>query len=235
MKLTKKSKMLMAILVIAIVVYTVVLFVVCGFEGHGAEFWISFAFVMISFLLLAIGGAVLGSRGLSLKDWLFGLPLVKHSAAYIAFELVISTVFIVLGYHTKVKWGLVFAPQFIALGVYLVFAISCLLAKQTIDDVQTKVSDKTTFIRLLKVDADMLVERAASADAKKVFSDFSEAVEYSDPMSSEALFELEKDISLAVAQAGEKLSAGDEASAIALCKKASLLLSERNKKTRALK
>lgn len=227
--------MLMAILVIAIVVYTVVLFVVCGFEGHGAEFWISFAFVMISFLLLAIGGAVLGSRGLSLKDWLFGLPLVKHSAAYIAFELVISTVFIVLGYHTKVKWGLVFAPQFIALGVYLVFAISCLLAKQTIDDVQTKVSDKTTFIRLLKVDADMLVERAASADAKKVFSDFSEAVEYSDPMSSEALFELEKDISLAVAQAGEKLSAGDEASAIALCKKASLLLSERNKKTRALK
>lgn len=225
----------MAILVIAIVVYTVVLFVVCGFEGHGAEFWISFAFVMISFLLLAIGGAVLGSRGLSLKDWLFGLPLVKHSAAYIAFELVISTVFIVLGYHTKVKWGLVFAPQFIALGVYLVFAISCLLAKQTIDDVQTKVSDKTTFIRLLKVDADMLVERAASADAKKVFSDFSEAVEYSDPMSSEALFELEKDISLAVAQAGEKLSAGDEASAIALCKKASLLLSERNKKTRALK
>lgn len=235
MKLTKKSKMLMAVLVIAIVVYTVVLFVVCGFEGHGAEFWISFAFVMISFLLLAIGGAVLGSRGLSLKDWLFGLPLVKHSAAYIAFELVISTVFIVLGYHTKVKWGLVFAPQFIALGVYLVFAISCLLAKQTIDDVQTKVSDKTTFIRLLKVDADMLVERAASADAKKVFSDFSEAVEYSDPMSSEALFELEKDISLAVAQAGEKLSAGDETSAIALCKKASLLLSERNKKTRALK
>ncbi len=235
MKLTKKAKMLLAILIIAIVVYNVVLFAICGFGGHGAEFWISYSFMMLSFLLIAVGGAVLGLRGLSLKDWLFGFPLVKHSTLYIAFELVASTIFVILGYYAKVSWGWVFSLQFAALGVYLIFAISCLFAKQTIDEVRVKVSDKTTFIRLLKVDADMLVERALTEDAKRIFSAFSENVEYSDPMSSEALFELEKDISFTVAQAGEKLSEGDEASAVDLCKKASRLLSERNKKTKALK
>ena len=146
MKLTKKAKMLLAILIIAIVVYNVVLFAICGFGGHGAEFWISYSFMMLSFLLIAVGGAVLGLRGLSLKDWLFGFPLVKHSTLYIAFELVASTIFVILGYYAKVSWGWVFSLQFAALGVYLIFAISCLFAKQTIDEVRVKVSDKTTFI-----------------------------------------------------------------------------------------
>lgn len=235
MKFNKKTKMFLAIITIAFIVYNAVLFAVCGFTGHGAGFWISFGFMTLAFLLPAIGGLVLGSRILSLKDWLFGFPLVKHSTVYLVAEFAVSTLFIILGYFFDIKWGLVFAPQIVFLGVYLVFAISCLLAKQTIDEVHTKVKDKTTFIRLLKVDADMLVKNAVNDEDRKVFVEFAEEVRYSDPMSSEALFELEKEISLAVAQANEMLTKGDGESALELCRKASRLLYERNKKTMALK
>ncbi len=235
MKCMKNAKTIIAVLAIAFVVYNAVLFALCGFAGHGVAFWLSFGFMMVAFLFPTVGCLILGKRGLSLRDWLFGFPLLKHSAVYLAVEFAVSTLFIVLGYFVEVKWGIVFAPQFVILGVYLAFVISCLSAKRTIDELHTKVKDKTTFIRLLKVDADMLVNSSESAEAKKVFGDFAEEVRYSDPMSSESLFEHEKEISLAVAQAGEKLASGDEAAAIALCRKASRLLSERNEKTKALK
>lgn len=235
MRLTQKTKMVLAIIAICFVVYNTVLFVLCGFTGHGAGFWISFIFMTVAFLLPTIGGMLIGARGLSLRDWLFGFPLVKHSAVYLACEFTVSTLFIVLDYLLQINWGWVLVPQLIILGVYLIFAISCLFVKQTIDEIHTKTKDKTSFIRLLKVDADMLIELSSDPEAKKTFSAFADEVRYSDPMSSEVLFELEKDISLAVTQARNKLSDGDESAALELCHKASLLLAERNKKTQALK
>lgn len=235
MKLTKKSKMLLAIIAICFVIYNAALFVLCGFTGHSAGFWISFIFMIVAFVLPTAGGMLLGIRVRSLRDWLFGFPLVKHSVIYIVCELAVSTLFIVLEYLHQIMWGWAFVSQLVILGVYLIFAISCLLTKQTIDEIHTKVKDKTSFVRLLKVDADMLVAHAVDPEAKKVFKAFADEVRYSDPMSSEALFELEKDISLAVTQARNKLSDGDESAASELCRKASLLLDERNKKTKALK
>ena len=54
-------------------------------------------------------------------------------------------------------------------------------------------------------------------------------------MSNEALFELEKEITLAVSECSELLDSNDLAKASEVCDKASLMLKERNKKCKALK
>ena len=235
MRFLKSGKRLLVILGIIFIVYNVVLFALCGFNDHGVAFWISWAFMMVAFATLALSVGFIGKRVMILRDWLFGYPLIKHSFIYIIFELVLSTLFIVLDGLMLVKWVIAFSLQFIALGVYLVFAVSCLIAKEAIDNVNTKVKDKKTFIRLLKVDADILVDACNDPDAKKKFSDFAEMVRYSDPMSSEALFELEKEISYCITLANEKIKQNSKDEALELCQKASLLLTERNKKTKALK
>lgn len=233
MKLTRKTKMTGAILAITFAVYNIVLFVICGFSGHGAVFWLSYVFMLLAFAAMTVAGVLLGKKGIFLRDWLFGYPIIKHSTVYIFAEFIASTVFIALDEY--VKWPWAFAVQLILLGAYLVVAISCLLSKETIEDVETKVKDKTDFIRLLCIDTEMICEKCADAELKNEFQKLADTVRHSDPMSNENLFELEKEIACVVAQADKCTVDGENGEARALCEKALLLLFERNRKCKALK
>ena len=134
-----------------------------------------------------------------------------------------------------IPFGWAFAVQFLLLCIYGVCAVSCFLAKDTIDEVHNRVSDKTRFLKLLRVDAEMLVEKCSDAELKKQLQALSDAIRFSDPMSNETLFELEKDITLTVSECSKAVENGDFENANELCKKADLLLAERNKKCKALK
>lgn len=233
MKLTNKGKMLAMILAIVFIAYNVILFVLCGVSGHTGVFWMSWIFMLLAFAAMTFAGVLLGKRGMFLRDWIFGFPIVKHSTVYIIVEFIASTIFII--FEKIIPFGWSFAAQFLFLCIYGVCAVSCFLAKETIDDVHNRVSDKTRFLKLLRVDAEMLVEKCHDPELKKQLQALSEAIRYSDPMSNEALFELEKDITLTVSECGKSVENGDFDEVGELCKKANLLLSERNKKCKALK
>lgn len=230
--MSKKQKMTAAILAIVVIAYNVTLFVLCGFAGYTGVFWTSWVFMLAAFVAMAVAGVLLGEKGMFLRDWLFGYPIVKHTTVYITFEFIASTLFII--FEQKIKWGWAFAVQFLLLSVYGVCAISCFLAKETIDDIHTKVGNKTEFWKLLRVDADMLMEKCSNAELKTQLGEFSEAVRYSDPMSSDTLRDLEKEIASTVSDCDNAVTRGDVEQAEALCKKAKLLLVERNKKCKAL-
>lgn len=231
--MSKKGKMIAAILAIAFIAYNVTLFAVCGFTGHTPVFWMSWVFMLVAFAAMTVSGVILGRRGLFLRDWLFGFPIIKHSTVYIMAELLVSCIFIIL--EDNIRPGLAFGLQFLLLCIYGICAVSCFLSKEMIDDVHTKVSDKTRFIKLLSIDAEMLVEKCSDPETKEECRRLVEAVRYSDPMSSEALFELEKDLTLTVSQCDRAIEEKDFAAAKELCAKAMLQLAERNKKCKALK
>lgn len=231
--MSKKGKMIAAILAIAFIAYNVTLFAVCGFIGHTPVFWMSWVFMLVAFAAMTVSGVILGKRGLFLRDWLFGFPIIKHSTVYITAELLVSCIFIIL--EDNIRPGLAFGLQFLLLCIYGICAVSCFLSKEMIDDVHTKVSDKTRFIKLLSIDAEMLVEKCSDPETKEECRRLVEAVRYSDPMSSEALFELEKDLTLTVSQCDRAIEEKDFATAKEFCTKAMLQLDERNKKCKALK
>lgn len=233
MQFTKKRKMIAAILVIAFAAYHVTLFSLCGFIGHTAVFWMSWVFMLTAFAAMTVSLMVLGQRGMFLRDWLFGFPIIKHSTVFLITELVASEVFILLEEIVPLGW--VFAVQFLLLCVYGICAISCFLTKEMINDIHTKVSDKTRFIKSLRTDAEMLVEKCSDPVTKEECRKLAEAIRNSDPMSSEALSELEKDLALAISECDKAVVAQDFATAKELCAKAKLLLAERNKKCKALK
>ncbi len=233
MKLSRKEKMIAAVLGIMIAAYHVILFAVCGFAGHTAVFWISWIFMLLAFAAMVVSCVILEQRGLFLRDWLFGFPIIKHSIVYIIVELLVSCIFII--FEKKVSWNWAFGLQFLMFCLYGVCVVSCFLSKETIGDVHIKVSDKTRFIKLLGVDAQMLVEKCSDTETKRECHKFAEAVRYSDPMSSEALFELEKELALTVSQCDKAIEANDFVTAKVLCAKAILQLTERNKKCKALK
>lgn len=233
MQLTKKRKMITAILAITFIAYQVTLFSLCGFGGHTAVFWTSWVFMLAAFAAMTVSIAILGQRGMFLRDWLFGFPIIKHSTVFLTVELAASIAFML--FEKRVLWRWAFAVQFLLLCVYGICAISCFLTKETINDVHTKVSDKTRFLKLLRADAEMLVEKCTDSVTKEECQKLAEAIRYSDPMSSETLQELEGDLARTLSECDRAVTAKDFAAAKELCAKAMLLLAERNKVCKALK
>lgn len=233
MKSTKKSTLLAVVFVMSFVMYNLLLFLIAGFEDHYEVFWMSYAFMMVAFAMMLGCGLVLGARGFTMRDWLFRYPIIKHTVAYLVAQLVASTLFMI--FEDSASWKLALVVMMIILFVYMVFAISCLLTKQTIDEVEDRIADKTAYIKLLRADASLLESKTADPALKALCRKFAEDVRYSDPMSCEALFELEKEISLCVADCSEALAAQDADAARTIIERASLLLRERNAKCKALK
>jgi len=217
---------------IVFVIYNAIVFIAAGFTGHTATFWTAWAFMNVGMMAAAVVLVILGKR-LSIRDWLFGFPVAWHTTAYLIIGLTTSTLFIV--FERLVSWKLALPVQLAELAVYCVFAISCFIGKEKIDEIQDKVKDKTAFIKLLRVDVEMLVGKCSDAETSEMLKSLAEKVRYSDPMSAEALFELEKEISFAVTECDEALVTGDYELAQEKCRRAEMLLSERNKKCKALK
>ena len=233
MKLNSKSTKLAAMGLIALITYTVIFFIIFGIEDHEASFWTSFAFMMIAFGATAVSALAMGKSGMLVRDWLFGYPIIKHSTIYLIIELILSTIYVLL--EEYIPFALAFTTQLLILAVYMVFAISCFLSKQTIQEIKTKVDDKTRYIKLLRADTEMLASKCQNPVLKAECQKFAEAVRFSDPMSNDALFELEKELALAVSDCDHAISQQNDEEAFALLKKANTILQERNKKCKALK
>lgn len=233
MEFTKKRKMIAAILAIAFAAYHVTLFSLCGFSGHTAAFWMSWVFAVVAFAAMTVSLTVLGMRGMFLRDWLFGFPIIKHSTAFLIAELIVSGICILFEESVPGAWA--FAIQFFMLCVYGICALSCFLTKETIHDVQTKVSERTRFMKQLRTKAEMLAEKCTDPAIREECRSLAEAIRNSDPVSGESLVEIEQHLASMISECDRAVAAKDFAAAGELCAKAKLLLAERNKNCKALK
>lgn len=235
MKKIKIASKVAALAVLACLIvfaaYNAILFVLCGFKEHNALFWVSYAFMMVSFASLFVCGALLRGRLVQPKDWLLGFPVLKHCAIYLLIELVASVIFMALE-GTECPWGIAFAVQMVLFVIHLVFIISCFMARTVIEGIEDKVEQKTSCIKLLQVDIEMIAARAKDAEVKAAYTKLAEQVRYSDPMSAEVLADIEQRISKTVEEARELT---EKSELLSRCDDIAMLVLERNKKCKVLK
>ncbi len=227
----KKSTLPLAAFIIGLVTYNAALFVIAGFS-YGAAFYTSYVFMLLAFASIIFAAVMMKKRGMGMKDILLGYPLIKHCTIYFIAELIVSVIFMLL--DAKVGFAAPFAVQLIMLCVHLMFALSCLIARDKIEEMRTQVNDSTLFISMLKVDADALVLRAKEREVKEAYKKLSEEIRFSDPVSSSPLFPTEQEISAKMAAARECI-ATDADKALALCAEMSALLKIRNEMCKTVK
>ena len=234
-KSSNKPLMFGIVFFIILAVYNACLFLIAGgFEGHDILFWSSYIFMTVAFLDIIAIGIAFKTRSYKAKDWYLAFPVTKHATIYFVAELVISSIFMALDQTDCPAW-LSIVVQLLILAVHIIFVVLCFMSKETIVNVQQKVKDKTTFTKLLQADCEVLAQKAEEPALRIALSKLAEQVRYSDPMSNDNLFELEKQITLWVNNIGSCMSVNDFAGAMECCNKASMLLAERNKKCIALK
>lgn len=188
-----------------------------------AVFWISFVFTLVAF---AVTGWALYTAFLKKPDAtsrFYGFPIARIGVIYGGGQLAAGLLLMALG-----KW----TPAWLAVLVYAVMLGAGVIGLMSADAVvetihiqDQKLKTDVTFMRSLQSKTHQLAAQCDSAEVKA----FCENVRYSDPVSSEALAEIERDLSAAVDDLQAAVVDGDTEVITQLARKADSLLSERNR------
>ena len=217
-----------------LVLFNVIAFVSvgwAGYEKYTASFWIGYAFIMATFVGQLVC-AWLALKETNAQKLFYRIPLIRLSYS---------------GLIATFVWGglcMLISPLPYWVGVILctivlaVNVISVVKASMAIDEVERidrKVKQQTFFIKSLTADAETLMARAKSEEAKQVCKTVYEAVRYSDPMSNEMLAGVEGQITVKFAALLDAVAEDDAAKITEAAEEVLILVKDRNNKCKLLK
>ena len=219
---------------IFLVAFNVIVFlvrpIIPGYEiRYDLRFWIAWLFVMVAF----VGNLLCASKAFqaeNLEKLFYKVPLITVSYRGLIGMLVLGGALMLI--PNCPAW--IAAIVCVAIAAFTAVAVvKADWAGEAVSETHEKVKAQTQFIKLLTVDAETLLGKAKTPDAKITTKKVYEALRYSDPMSSEALGEIEAELAEkfraleAAVTADQGVTEGAE----------SLLetLAERNRKCKAMK
>lgn len=220
----KNTKRAYVVLGIVFILFNVIAFAVP--TDKTTTFWIAYAFTVVAFALqIGIWNTAFKADD-TLKSKFIGIPIIHVGVVYLVLQLTAFAVFMV--FPLIPSWIAVILCVLI-LGISAICLISADAARDEINRVEEKVNQKVFYIRELQVDVDMLAEQEQNPEIKTELKKLAEKIRYSDPMSNEALADIEVKIKEKIVE----LKTTDHKSK--LITELDLLFTERNKKTKILK
>ena len=220
----KNSVMAYAVLAISFTLFNVIAFVIP--TAKTATFWIAYAFTVIAFASQIAIWKVAFNGANTLKSKFLGIPLIPVGITYWIIQIIAFVVFMAL--PLTASWIAVVVCALI-LGISAICLIGTEIGREEISRVEEKVEKKVFYIKSLQVDIEMLSSTESDVDTKAALIKLAEKIRFSDPMSNEALAELEAEIS---AKVKELKTAENKAEIITVIDS---LIVERNKKAKLLK
>ena len=220
-----KNKLRFYIVVAILFVVLSVIAFVLPFQKT-VTFWLSYAFAAIA-IALQIYAYPKAFDGPTVKSKFYGFPLARVSTIYLIAQLVLSLIFMVAS-----KWVPAWIPVVLFALLLGAAAIGFIAAEGVRDEVERQdVVHKAnvTTMRALQSKAVFIASQCEDAETKKALDAFAEALRFSDPVSSDALTDIEENLTGLVEELGNAVLDKDFEAARSLCAKASTLLADRNR------
>ena len=225
MKLNEKEKKGVLVLVLLFVVYTLIVLAVPF--AKGGMFWLTYLFTAAAFGVQAYVFKLSFEKEAGAKSKFYGFPIARVGVLYLAVQLVLGLVFMALAAVAPVWLALVLYLALLAAAAVGVIATDSIRDEVERQDAQLK-KDVAT-MRALQSKAAALPARCEDAEAKSALEKLAEEFRYSDPVSAPALADLETDMAAIMEELSAAVTDGDNAAVLALCKKISATLAERNR------
>lgn len=130
---------------------------------------------------------------------------------------------------------LAIALQAIILAVYVVVAILALMARDTVQDVNDNIKVSVVAIRSMQADVETLKAQVQDPSLKEKLRKLSETIRYSDPMSNDAVVDIEGQIMQALTELRICCENGQNADAVKKCGEIEVLFLRRNNLLKATK
>ena len=188
-----------------------------------ATFWVSFVFTLIAFCVVAASIYIAFVKNPDAKSRFYGFPIARIGVTYGVVQLIAGLIFMALGLWIPV-WVAVLIYA-IALGVAAIGLISADAVREEIQRQDVKLKKDVSFMRNLQSKVCQMATQCDAPELKR----FAEDIRYSDPVSSDALGDIEQELAAAVEELQAAVVDGDSESVAQLCRKASAVLAERNR------
>lgn len=211
--------------VVLLAVYHLIVFIAPFYRG--GVFWTGYGFTLVAFVVAIAAIYIAFIKNPDAKSRFYGFPIAKIGVIYWMGQLVLSILFALLG-KVLPPWVavIVFA---VALAAALIGLVSAEVVVEEIRTQDTKLKKDVSAMRALQSRVNQLVGMSGDGEAGRLVKTFAEELRYSDPVSSEALAEIETELTALTDALQQAVVDGDEAAAITLCRKASVTLAERNR------
>lgn len=218
---------------IVLILFNVISFVPAenlGVERYTASFWIGYVFITLSF----IGQYV--CTYFALKDGLnktfYRLSLISTSYTGLILSFVFGGLCMLI---SVIPYWISVILCAVVLTFNVITVAMAATASEIVSGIDEKIKTKTFFIKSLTVDAEDLIARAKSQDAKSACKKVYEAVRYSDPMSNDALSSVENEITYKMSKLQAAVMSDDSGSVSSTADEILILLANRNSKCKLLK
>ena len=123
----------------------------------------------------------------------------------------------------------------VILAFVVIATITAKSAGDIVESIDKKIKEQTFFIKNLTVDAQNLIPRANTPEAKATVNKVYDAIRYSDPMSNDNLNEIEGRIGYEFKTFEMAVKSGDTAVIESQAEELLILIDNRNNKCKALK
>ena len=214
-----------AALGILLILYILIVFLIPFVKT--TVFWVSFVFTLIAFGVVAVSLYIAFVKNPDVKSKFYGFPIAKIGVMYGAAQLLAGLIFMALGLWIPV-WAAVLVYA-IALGAAVIGLISADAVVEEIHNQDGKLQKNVALMRALQSKLNQMAAQCDDPDAASAVKKFAEELRYSDPVSSDALADIERDLTAAVEELQSAIVDGDSAATKQLCRKASGILAERNR------
>lgn len=222
----KQKNLILTGLIYAILlgVFNMLVFII--FKTRTDVFWISYGFMTLAFVVQIIS-MFLSFKRADVETIFFGIPLASFSIFYLVAELCVGTIFMIF---QNVGTTIPLVVQILILAGFLVIAIIALMARDTVQAIGDNVKQKVVELKSVRVDVDVLFENCADAELRTKLKKLSDTIRYSDPMTTDAIADVEQRISQKVSELRIYCENSEIEEAKKTCSALELLYVERNKK-----
>ena len=212
------------VLGVVLVVYNVLAFALPF--PKTAVFAVSYLFTMIAILAQIYVIRTAFYRGEGVKSKFYGFPIAKLGVIYLAVQLIAGLVFMALGLIVPV-W-LPLALYVVLLGIAAAGFVAADAARDEVVRQEVKLEKDVSRMREFQAKGRALVTLNQVPEAARPLEKLAEDLRFSDPVSSEALTEIEDQLAECLAQLQEAVSAQKTEQILSVCQEAERILAERN-------
>ena len=220
----KDTLRLLIIALVVLIAYNFAVFMIPCLKT--ATFWISWVYSLLSF---AVAGYAIYTgliKNTDTKSRFYGFPIARIGVIYLIAQVALGGVFMALG-HILPWWA---ATVLFTIGLALA-VIGLVSADAVVDQIQEldeKQKRDTSVMRGLqsKVGA---MSAQCEGDAAAAIRAFAEELRYSDPVSNEAIADIESQLVAAIDALQDTVVEGNTEAIQMQCRKATALLAERNR------
>ena len=222
----KQKNLLLTGLIYAILlsVFNMLVFVI--FKKHTSVFYMSYGFMTLAFVVQIVS-MLLTFKKTDVDTIFFGIPLASFSIFYLIAELCVGAIFMVF---QNVGTTIPLVIQIFILAAYLIVAIIALMARDTVQEIGDNVKEKVVQLKSVRVDVDVLLESCSDSELKTKLKKLSETIRYSDPMTNDAITDVEQLIQQKVSELRIYCENNEIEEAKKTCSSLEMLYVERNKK-----